>query len=171
MSVLARCKTMTMTLEENRVWLAKWESVSCINLQCLPTTMTPRITGERNVADAVKCSRCDRLISSEGVKSCKFNDCVHVLKGIGFQPAPDMVNHPPHYRAGDTYETIRVIEAWKLNYNLGNTVKYISRADAKGDYVENLEKARWYLNREIDSLKISKALYDRNAAWCEEDEV
>jgi hypothetical protein len=61
----------------------------------------------------------------------------------------DMVNQPAHYRAGDTYETIRVIEAWRLGFNLGNTVKYISRAGAKGDPVEDLKKARWYLDREI----------------------
>lgn len=61
----------------------------------------------------------------------------------------DMVNQPPHYRAGDTYETIRVIEAWKLGFNLGNAVKYISREGAKGDPVEDLKKARWYLDREI----------------------
>lgn len=65
----------------------------------------------------------------------------------------DPVHKPQHYKAGDVYETIRVIEAWGLNYHLGNTVKYISRAGKKGDIVEDLEKARWYLDREIDRLK------------------
>lgn len=63
----------------------------------------------------------------------------------------DMVNQPPHYRAGDTYETIRVIEAWNLGFNLGNAVKYISRWQSKGG-VEDLKKARWYLDREISKL-------------------
>ena len=70
----------------------------------------------------------------------------------------DPVNAPSHYRAGDIYETIRVIEAWNLNYNLGNAVKYISRYGSKGDAIENLEKARWYLNREIDSLRTAQAV-------------
>lgn len=61
----------------------------------------------------------------------------------------DPVNAPQHYRAGNTYETIRVIEAWKLNFHLGNAVKYISRADQKGAPIEDLKKARWYLDREI----------------------
>jgi hypothetical protein len=61
----------------------------------------------------------------------------------------DLVNYPPHYRAGDVYETIKVIEAWGLNYNLGCVVKYISRAELKGSPTQDLEKARWYLDREI----------------------
>ena len=63
--------------------------------------------------------------------------------------ADDMVNHPPHYKTGGI-ETIDFIEAKNLGYNLGNVVKYISRADYKGDRLENLKKAQWYLNREVD---------------------
>ena len=61
----------------------------------------------------------------------------------------DMVNHPPHYKKGGI-ETIDFIEAKNLNYHLGNVVKYITRADHKGDRLENLKKAQWYLNREIE---------------------
>ena len=67
-------------------------------------------------------------------------------------PSADMVNQPPHYTAGGI-ETIDFIEAKKLNYNLGNVIKYITRSDLKGDKLENLEKAQWYLNREINNLK------------------
>ena len=67
-------------------------------------------------------------------------------------PMPDPVNHPAHYKVGGI-ETIDFIEAKQLNYNLGNVVKYVSRADHKGERLENLEKARWYLEREINSLK------------------
>lgn len=63
----------------------------------------------------------------------------------------DMVNHPPHYTQGGI-ETIDFIEAKELGYNLGNVVKYITRADHKGDKHEDLCKARWYLNREIAKL-------------------
>ena len=63
----------------------------------------------------------------------------------------DMVNHPPHYKVGGI-ETIDFIEAKKLNYNLGNVVKYLTRADYKGNRKQDLEKARWYLDREIKSL-------------------
>lgn len=60
----------------------------------------------------------------------------------------DLVNHPPHYTTGGI-ETIDFIEAKKLNYNLGNVVKYITRADHKGNRAEDLRKAKWYLEREI----------------------
>lgn len=66
---------------------------------------------------------------------------------------PDMVNSPPHYTAGGV-ETIDFIEAKNLNYNLGNAVKYITRAGLKGDRVEDLQKAKWYIEREILSSHI-----------------
>jgi hypothetical protein len=65
---------------------------------------------------------------------------------------PDSVNHPTHYTAGGI-ETIDFIEAKKLNYNLGNVIKYLTRADHKGNKLEDLRKAQWYLTREINSLK------------------
>lgn len=66
----------------------------------------------------------------------------------------DAVNHPDHYGgAGNPHEAIKVIEAWDLNFNLGNAVKYIARAGKKGDFITDLEKAIWYLSREIENLK------------------
>ncbi len=61
------------------------------------------------------------------------------------------VNHPTHYRKSTGHEAIDVIEAWQLNFNLGNVLKYISRNGIKDPdkYIEDLEKARWYLDREI----------------------
>jgi hypothetical protein len=66
----------------------------------------------------------------------------------------EAVNHPLHYGGGDNpYETIKVIEAWELGFSLGNAVKYISRAGKKVNAVEDLEKAIWYINREIIKQK------------------
>ena len=65
----------------------------------------------------------------------------------------DLVNHPPHYKSGGI-ETIDFIEAKDLNYRLGNVIKYVSRAGKKAsDPIEDLEKAAWYLQREIDARK------------------
>ena len=64
------------------------------------------------------------------------------------EPPADNVNHPAHYKVGGI-ETIDFIEAKNLSYHLGNVVKYIARADTKGNREEDLLKARWYLNREI----------------------
>ena len=67
------------------------------------------------------------------------------------EPAEDPVNHPAHYKVGGM-ETIDFIEAKDLSYHLGNAVKYISRADHKGDRKQDLEKAKWYLERAIAQL-------------------
>lgn len=65
------------------------------------------------------------------------------------------VNNPKHYGGADnTYEAIKVIEAWELGFNLGNAVKYIARAGkkdaAKG--IEDLQKAEWYIKRQIENI-------------------
>lgn len=68
----------------------------------------------------------------------------------------ETVNHPSHYGGKDNpYEAIKVIEAWKLGFCLGNTVKYISRAGRKESTteLEDLEKALWYLNREVEGKR------------------
>jgi len=64
----------------------------------------------------------------------------------------DNINHPPHYTTGGI-ETIDFIEAKQLDYHLGNVVKYITRADHKGDRLDNLKKAQWYLNRAVFNLE------------------
>jgi|TARA_R110001583_G_scaffold54249_1_gene166349 hypothetical protein len=66
----------------------------------------------------------------------------------------EMVDHPDHYGGEDNpYEAIKVIEKWGLGFNLGNAVKYISRADKKGKRLEDLKKASWYINRQIKIIK------------------
>jgi hypothetical protein len=68
----------------------------------------------------------------------------------------DMVNHPPHYTSHPSgIETIQITE--HMNFCLGNAIKYILRADLKGKKVEDLEKAVWYINREIARVKSGKA--------------
>ena len=66
----------------------------------------------------------------------------------------ERVDHPTHYGGEDNpYEAIKVIEEWDLGFNLGNAVKYIARADKKGNKLQDLEKSSWYINREIKKLK------------------
>lgn len=68
------------------------------------------------------------------------------------------INHPSHYGGDTPYEAIKVIEAWNLGFCLGNTIKYISRAGKKdpAKEIEDLEKAKWYLERRISQLKTSE---------------
>lgn len=70
--------------------------------------------------------------------------------------ARSAVNHPNHYNIGKI-EVIDAIEDWGLNFSLGNAVKYIARADHKGKPIEDLEKARWYIEREIERRKNNEA--------------
>jgi len=64
----------------------------------------------------------------------------------------DPVEHPSHYTYG-TIETIDYIEDKGFNFCLGNVIKYVTRAGHKDNALEDLKKARWYLDREIEALE------------------
>jgi Protein of unknwon function (DUF3310) len=68
---------------------------------------------------------------------------------------PDAVNHPPHYTSHPS--GIECIEITRhMGFNLGNAIKYLWRADLKGDAIEDLEKAAWYITDEITKRKASQ---------------
>lgn len=64
----------------------------------------------------------------------------------------DPIDRPAHYTYSDI-EPIDAIEAWELGFHLGNVVKYIARAGRKGSEIQDLKKARWYLDRAIKHLE------------------
>lgn len=67
----------------------------------------------------------------------------------------DPINHPPHYNAHPSgIECIQITE--HMNFCLGNAIKYIWRADLKGDAIADLRKARWYIDREIQRREAAK---------------
>jgi len=73
----------------------------------------------------------------------------------------DNVNHPNHYKGkNNPYEAIKVIDAWELGFCLGNAVKYIARAGHKVDKIEDLQKAIWYLQHEIDKNTVTDDIDD-----------
>lgn len=72
----------------------------------------------------------------------------------------DPVNHPAHYTYGK-FETIDVITDWQLGFELGNTVKYISRSKHKNSELQDLEKSRWYLDHYITRMKTHKPIMDQ----------
>lgn len=63
-------------------------------------------------------------------------------------PFDRQVNSPKHYNVGKI-EVIEAIEEWKLNFNLGNAIKYIARCEHKENKKQDLEKAKWYIEREL----------------------
>lgn len=72
--------------------------------------------------------------------------------GLAEPGEPDMVDHPPHYNFA-TIEPIDVIEDWQLGFHEGNAVKYIARAQHKGNELQDLKKAMWYLLRRIEQVE------------------
>lgn len=87
--------------------------------------------------------------------SVPHNDAWEVRVMEPMTPEAEQVDHPSHYGGADNpYEAIKVIEAWELGFHLGNTVKYISRSGKKDPAKEreDLQKARWYLDRAIEFL-------------------
>ena len=76
------------------------------------------------------------------------------------------VSHPSHYNQG--IEAIDIIESWDLNFSLGNAIKYILRSPYKGKQIEDLEKARWYIDREINRLKDEEA-HRKEEGWSDDD--
>jgi len=82
-------------------------------------------------------------------------DTINSLPGVSIYTAedppqrPDVVNHPPHYTSHPSgVECIQITE--HMGFNLGNALKYVWRADLKNNAIEDLEKARWYINRELE---------------------
>jgi len=71
----------------------------------------------------------------------------------------EQVSHPEHYGGKEnSYEAIKVIEAWDLDFCLGNVVKYISRAGKKNNTIEDLKKAKFYLERKINQMENTKTI-------------
>lgn len=68
-------------------------------------------------------------------------------------PIKNMVDHPSHYQTKNGLEVIDVIESFDLGFNLGNVVKYVLRCGKKDLDIQELEKAKWYLEREINNRK------------------
>jgi hypothetical protein len=98
-------------------------------------------------------NKAENILASVAV--AKFKERMQAVHGVTIETIdkqPDPVNNPAHYTTGGV-ETIDFIEAKKLGYNLGNVVKYITRADHKGNKLEDLRKAQWYLSREILAAK------------------
>lgn len=76
---------------------------------------------------------------------------------IGEQQMKENVNHPSHYTSHPSgVECIQVTE--HMGFNLGNAVKYVWRADLKNDAIEDLKKAKWYIEREIQKREKERQL-------------
>lgn len=81
----------------------------------------------------------------------------------------EQIDHPEYYGGADNpYEAIKVIEAWGLGFHLGNAVKYIFRAGKKDQALTDLQKAVWYLQREINRIEESDRYIEKSHRRAEE---
>ena len=142
---------------------AKMREYFAINPTATPSEVAKKFKTTYQVAYMCKRSM-DKMVSdavyelTKGRKVQRGSEWKSEWKNIGIvstntpitmeEPKADPVNHPTHYKVGGM-ETIDFIEAKDLSYHLGNAVKYISRADHKGNRLQDLEKAKWYLERAI----------------------
>jgi hypothetical protein len=110
--------------------------------------MTPPGVG---VSKELTCEGCGETFvhKKEKAPEKKFKETLR--KELDAIQKEDMVNHPTHYTRGKI-EVIDFIEDQQLPYHLGNVIKYIARAGYKGDKLEDLKKARWYLDRYINEV-------------------
>lgn len=93
------------------------------------------------------CPKCPKHNTECTVEGAAHVEHKHAHAGATHSYTIDTVNHPPHYNTGDI-EVIDFIEDKELGFHLGNVVKYICR-ESKGNYLESLQKAKWYLDREV----------------------
>lgn len=113
--------------------------------------ITCYITETKCTADS--CNHANRCMAQRPRDLVFASSVVSVNRGEGIEAVVEAVNHPAHYGGDTVYETIKVIAAWDLGFCLGNCVKYIARAGKKGDRLEDLLKARFYLDEEIKREK------------------
>ena len=104
----------------------------------------------------LKCSKCSEEDHEGHFCRCESRniDIAKELRERGMSPwsKSGNINHPKHYQ-GNGLEAIDVIEAFGLDFNLGNAIKYILRAGKKNCKNEDLEKALWYITRSIFNEK------------------
>lgn len=112
------------------------------------TTVDSNKTEGRQKEDSKKTE--ERHIEDSSKEAVQVPTAEHMDKMYG-NIKHDAVNHPSHYTRGKI-EVIDFIEDQQLPYHLGNVIKYIARAGYKGDKLEDLKKARWYLDRYINEV-------------------
>jgi hypothetical protein len=108
---------------------------------------------KKRIKDKIGCDKCGSDYHNS--HNCTLDEPItDEMLGIEIK---EMVNHPAHYGGeNNPYEAIKVIEAWDLDFHIGNCIKYLSRAGKKGDELEDLRKSRWYLDRKIKLLEEEK---------------
>lgn len=160
--VMTKCKNCGKMFEQTGKGRPAVNCPTCRDLLNKPKNKVPPKDNQSKKVDEVppvisKMETSESYINSESAKDlyvCASADdvkvsCVATDKKAN--PTSNVINHPSHYNRGKI-EVIDFIEDQGLSFHLGNVIKYIARAGSKGDKLEDLKKARWYLDRYINEV-------------------
>jgi DNA-directed RNA polymerase subunit RPC12/RpoP len=160
--VMTKCKNCGKMFEQTGKGRPAVNCPTCRDLLNKPKNkVPPKDNKSRKVDESApvisKMETTESYINSESVKG--LYDCVNaddvkvscVTADKKHNPIFNVIDHPSHYNRGKI-EVIDFIEDQGLSFHLGNVIKYVARAGSKGDKLEDLKKARWYLDRYINEV-------------------
>lgn len=158
--VMTKCKNCGKMFEQTGKGRPAVNCPTCRDLLNKPKNkVSPKDNKSKKVDEVApvisKMETTESYINSESVKD--LYDCTDDVKvscvttDIKPNPISNVIDHPSHYNRGKI-EVIEFIEDQGLSFHLGNVIKYVARAGSKGDKLEDLKKARWYLDRYINEV-------------------
>ena len=149
--VMTKCKNCGKIFEQTGKGRPAVNCPTCRELLNKPKKKDAEVTDE--VITIQEEERDIPIITKEEVIEVKVtaDDIKELALATDQEQEKNMVNHPTHYNKGKI-EVIDFIEDQGLSFHLGNVIKYIARAGAKGDKLEDLKKAQWYLDRYINEV-------------------
>ena len=160
--VMTKCKNCGKMFEQTGKGRPAVNCPTCRDLLNKPKKkVLPKDSQSKKVVESApvisKMETTESYINSESVKD--LYDCANaddakvscIATGEKPKTIANVIDHPSHYNRGKI-EVIDFIEDQGLSFHLGNVIKYIARAGSKGDKLEDLKKARWYLDRYINEV-------------------
>lgn len=160
--VMTKCKNCGKMFEQTGKSRPAVNCPACRDLLNKPKNkVSPKDKQPEKVAESApvisKMETTESYINSESVQG--LYDCVNaddvkvscVSTDKKHNSISNVIDHPSHYNCGKI-EVIDFIEDQGLSFHLGNVIKYVARAGSKGDKLEDLKKARWYLDRYINEV-------------------
>lgn len=148
---MAKCKNCGKMFEQTGKGRPAVNCPTCRDLLNKPKKkVSPKDKQSEKVVESApvisKTETTESYINSDSVKYLYDDTTDKKLNRI-----TNAIDHPSHYNRGKI-EVIDFIEDQGLSFHLGNVIKYITRAGSKGDKLEDLKKARWYLDRYINEV-------------------
>lgn len=150
--VMTKCKNCGKMFEQTGKGRPAVNCPACRDLLNKPKNkVSPKDTKSKKVDESAPViSKMETTMKEIIIKKDDIKD-TGVIAAKKHNPIPNVIDHPSHYNKGKI-EVIDFIEDQGLSFHLGNVIKYIARAGSKGDKLEDLKKARWYLDRYINEV-------------------